>query len=210
MSIIVTSQFQRTVDFSTLIDNEDGINGPMKTALCNLPVGLNVQKWIGMGEDTAILVADTEDEVNEMVTDLISAFELMSKCVKYFADGSIEGVDFNQARDYASSQYENITAYGGTSNLTNIAAVLESEFPNNIALSEEEDETIGEHLVYFYWDKEVHLNERGEIEEVYQEDYPLNSKAQELGIEDECYGEIIQLPLSVAQQYFEIELEDAA
>jgi hypothetical protein len=160
-----------------------------------------------MGEDTAILVADTEDEVEEKVSELIMQFQIMSKCIKYLSSGEIKGVDFNNAAEYASHQHKNVVAWGGKSNFTTISAVLEREFPDHLTITEDEDDDIGEPLVYFYWTKDVHLDKNGEFNDIYAEDYPLNPKAKELGINNDCYGEIVQLPLSVAQQYFQIEWE---
>lgn len=206
--IQITKQYQRTVDFSDLIANENCIDGPIDLALRNLSNEVDVKEWLGMGGEVAVLVGESEQEVDEKVQDLISNFEVMSHCVKFLPEEHNHGVDFSYYQEYASNQVRNIVWWGGTSNLTTLTDVVAHSFPNNLIVLEEHSQELDEPMVYFFWDKSVHLNDRGEIEEVYQEDYPLNEKAKALGIEYDCYGEIIQLPLSIAQKYFDIKEED--
>ena len=138
MDIIITNQFQRTVDFTKLTDQEKTIDSPLMVAMYNLPTGLGVDKWVGMGEDTAILTGETEDDVDEKVMDLINAIELMSKCAKFYPDGEIKGYDFNTHREYANAQQRDIVNWGGKSNFTSISACVLRDLPNYYIVSEDD------------------------------------------------------------------------
>lgn len=205
MSIVITKQFQRTVDFTKLTDKEETIDSPLMVAMCNLPTGIDVDKWVGMGEDTAILTGETEDEVDEKVMDLITAIELMSKCAKFYPDGEIKGYDFYRHHEYATVQQRDIVNWGGKSDLTTVSACVLRDLPNCYIISEDECDDIGENLVYFFYTKDFFDGEEGSQLAMLKEEYPINEKSKEFGIDDVCYGEIVQLPLSVAKQYMNID-----
>lgn len=209
MDIVITKQFQRTVDLSKMLDKEKTIDSPLMIAMANLPISIDtVDKWVGMAEDAAIITGETEDECDEKIQDLLSAIELMSKCAKFYADGEIKGYDFNTHREYAQCQQRDIVNWGGKSDLTSMSACVLRDLPDNIMISEDECDEIGEHLVYFYYTDSFFDGEEGSQLEMLQEEYPINEKSKEFGIDDVCYGEIVQLPLSVAKQYMTIEFEE--
>jgi hypothetical protein len=205
MNISITKQFQRTVDFTKMTNEEETIDSPLMVAMCNLPTGLDVDKWVGMGEDTAILTGETEDEVDEKVMNLITAVELMSKCAKFYPDGEIKGYDFSRHQDYANGQQRDIVNWGGKSKFTSVSACVLRALPNYYIVSEDECDDIGEHLIYFFYTEDFFDGEEGDKLAMLKEEYPVNDKATEFGISDVCYGEIVQLPLSIAQKYMEIE-----
>lgn len=206
MKIKFIDRLLREIDFSDVLDNEE-LDSPKFIALQNLELNSStIDKWIGMGEDTAVISGDTQDEIEEKTHEIISEFERKSLCVTYSIDGSIFGYNFNNAKEYAQSQYENVTKWGGKSELNTERKVLQSWLPPTYIVGDEDD-TIGEPLVYFFHDKNdlEELLKTSKVPEIIKEEFLFNKKSTDFGIE--AFGEIVQMPLSVASKYFDIETE---
>lgn len=218
MKVEITDVLIRHISFEEFTSDEK--LGDVYQAACN-NVPVELWKEYCALTNTFTIEGDNKDELEEKTFDIQQFVFFNVHACSILADGTKRGFDVSEMQrgygQYVSTQ----VAYGQKNRYGGFNGYVASVFPDNYLVVDDSElaEEIGEPLVYFYMNKEdVMEGEEGTEEELQKRwsflveeeysDYPLNSYVIPLGVtEENAYGEVYQLPLSIAQQYCKIELD---
>lgn len=200
----ITQEFISHLSYESILSKETLTDSPLSVALNNMPV----EYWDEVDILGNVTIKHTnQQELEERVLDFINQLSIQILCVKYTGEGEIQGFSLGDLKELYSTAYSNTVSYGGKCHYDSLSHCLQINLPNNYIIAEVCDEETGEELVYFFNTWSDISKEELDHDDLMNllADFPHNLKAQDLGIEEECYGDIIQVPLSIISEYLKIE-----
>ncbi len=214
MQVEIQKSFINHVYFDKFTSKES-IDGIYNVACQNVPV--EYWKEYDPLNDFFTIEASTQDDLEEKTLDLITFVESFTHNCIIMHDGSRKGFNIKELRDKYSEYIRDFVNYGGKDKYNGSNNFVKEYLPASYFVVEYSElaEELGEPIVYFYMNKkDVMVGEEGTEEELKEKFdfltasehcyYPLNSYGFPIGIEENPYGEIIQLPLSIATQFIDI------
>lgn len=199
MSVEITPIFVKLVDFSG--DFKD-YGDYREIAAKNASI---FAEWDqSYGEHGYELRSESEDDLEEKVLNICSAYEMCLLHKIYVPDGRLEGIDIPEAITFSGYDYN--TAWSNA---------MRSDIARN-GVNRAISNKVGDSMIGFTNDDEqkiiVFYNSRKDLEnsgdyesfEEALEDYPENTTFSEINLGEKAYGNIVTMPIEMASRYFDI------
>lgn len=201
--INIEKEYSAYVDFEEFCKTEDS---PYEMACENA----DVSYW---NEYCSVIqrfkvVADSPEALDEKVMDLISHIEQLARNISLTLDYNsgeyiVKGFDYSQF-EQASKNHTNILVNYGHAKFKPSSEFFTSSLPENYVVVDNDE--YGDKMVIFFSTYDDVFGDMSEQDKVvYTDDYKLNTKAKEYGLEEDAYGEVLIFTKEFISKYLEIE-----
>lgn len=202
-NINVEKEFVAYVDFEDFCKTD---NSPYEMACENADVTY-WKEYCSVGQRFKV-VAESPEELDEKVSDLISHVEHLARNIRLVHDYStdefvVEGFNYRDFENASKNHTAFLVDYGHAKYKHSSEFFVDSLPENYIVL---DDDEYGDEIVLFFDTYEdVFGDMSDEDKEVHADDYKLNTKAKEYGLEEDAYGEVLIFTKDFISKYVEIE-----
>lgn len=176
-----------------------GIDDSPYEMACN---NVSVSFWseYSLYSQTFTVKADSPDELDEKVLELIAHVEELAKNIVVSMDGDdakISGYEYENFERASKTHYECVTCYGGGYKHANEFAF--DQLPANYITTKDED-TEQELFVFYNNYDNIFSNMSEDDKTIYLEDYPLNKGVDKYNLPEKAYGDVIVLTRYFAEK----------
>ena len=198
MSVVITDVFVKLVDFS----GDFKVHGDYLSCAAK-NAGIFAEWDQSYGDHGYELRSESESELEEKLMALCCAYEMCLLHKIYVPNGDIEAIDINEIITFNGYDYN--TAWSDSArhdiSLNGVSRAISNKVGNSmIGFTNDEDQRV---VVFYNSRQNLEKNDDYDSFEEALEDYPENTTFSDFDIGETAYGDIVTMPIDMAQRYFD-------